>query len=283
MAAGATIWVTGLPAAGKSTLARAVVARAQAAGIAAYALDADELRAGLNSDLGFTRMERAENVRRVAHVARILAEAGVLAVAAIISPYSADRALARATHERAGLAFLEVWIDTPLEICVRRDSEGLYAGARRGRVSHLTGVSDPYEAPLNPELRVVPGPVTAAADRVIAALRRQWNPDSASPFGQPRWGASLPQAAPWTLRLRAGPATDRRRVQILAKRQYLNGDIQTAAGALIVLHGLRRCDARPGDSVRCVACGVPIVADEWAVVERAGAAFHAACSAGCAV
>jgi bifunctional enzyme CysN/CysC len=182
--AGATIWITGLPAAGKSTLARAVVARALESGTAAYALDGDVLRAGLNSDLGFSHDDRAENIRRVGHVARVLADAGVLAVAAVISPFAYGRALARAAHERAGIPFLEVWVDTPLAVCEQRDPKGLYAAARRGEIERLTGVSDPYEPPADPDVRVAPGPVDEAAERVLTALHRVWNPAAGAGFTQ---------------------------------------------------------------------------------------------------
>src|SRR5918998_4805579 len=127
---GATVWMTGLPASGKSTVAAGVEARALAEGRSAYVLDGDNLRHGLNGDLGFSASDRAENVRRTAEVAALMADAGVLVLVALVSPYRADRAAARAVHERLGVPFLEVWISTPLEECERRDPKGLYARAR---------------------------------------------------------------------------------------------------------------------------------------------------------
>src|SRR3954447_12599306 len=138
--AGATVWMTGLPASGKSTLAAAVEARLLAEGRAAYMLDADNLRHGLNGDLGFSAQDRAENVRRTAEVAALMADAGVVALASLVSPYPADREAARAAHERRGLRFLEVWVSTPLSECEKRDTKGLYARARAGELPGMTGV-----------------------------------------------------------------------------------------------------------------------------------------------
>jgi adenylyl-sulfate kinase len=151
---GATVWLTGLPCSGKSTLAALLEARLIEAGRAAYRLDGDNLRHGLNSDLGFSAADRSENVRRAGHVARLFADAGVIAVVCLISPYSADRALARSLHEQAGLPFLEVFVDAPVEECERRDAKGLYARARRGELKGFTGVDDPYERPEAPDLTV---------------------------------------------------------------------------------------------------------------------------------
>jgi adenylyl-sulfate kinase len=168
---GATVWLTGLPASGKSTVAAAVEARLLAAGRPAYLLDGDNLRHGLNGDLGFSAEDRAENVRRTAEVAALLADAGVVALAALVSPYRADRDAARAAHEHRGLPFLEVWVSTSLEECERRDPKGLYARARAGELTGLTGVDDPYEPPARPELEVTGDEDTAAAaDRVVAAV-----------------------------------------------------------------------------------------------------------------
>ena len=135
----ATVWLTGLPSSGKSTIAAAVEARLLAEGRAAYVLDGDNLRHGLNGDLGFTPADRAENVRRTAEVAALMADAGVVALASLVSPFAADRAAARAVHDRVGLRFLEVWVSTPLEECERRDTKGLYAKARAGRAAGLHG------------------------------------------------------------------------------------------------------------------------------------------------
>jgi bifunctional enzyme CysN/CysC len=151
-AAGATVWFTGLPASGKSTLASRLERRLVEIGRPAYLLDGDNLRHGLNGDLGFTAPDRAENVRRTAEVARLFADAGLVALVSLVSPCADDRRLARAAHENAGLRFIEVWVDTPVEECERRDPKGLYARARRGELRGLTGVDAPYEPPEHPEL-----------------------------------------------------------------------------------------------------------------------------------
>ena len=169
--AGATVWLTGLPASGKSTLAVEVEALLVGAGRPALRLDGDNLRHGLNGDLGFSPGDRAENVRRTAHAAALLAEAGVVALVALVSPYAADRDAARAIHAAAGVPFLEVWVSTPLAECERRDPKGLYARARAGELPGLTGVGDVYEPPDAAEL-VIGGaePIAAAAARVLSAL-----------------------------------------------------------------------------------------------------------------
>jgi adenylyl-sulfate kinase len=170
---GATIWMTGLPASGKSTIAAGVEATLLEAGRSAYVLDGDNLRHGLNGDLGFSAEDRTENVRRTAEVSALLADAGVVVLVALVSPYRADREAARAAHDRRGLPFLEVWVATSLEECERRDPKGLYARARAGELKHLTGVDDPYEPPESPDV-VVRGdePAEDAVARVIAALGR---------------------------------------------------------------------------------------------------------------
>ncbi len=122
----------------------------------AYVLDGDNLRHGLNGDLGFSAADRAENVRRVGHVARLMADAGVVVLVPLISPYRADRDAARALHDDAGLPFLEVFVDTPIELCEQRDPKGLYAKARAGEIQDFTGIDDPYEAPTAPELVLRP-------------------------------------------------------------------------------------------------------------------------------
>ena len=168
---GATVWFTGLPASGKSTIAAELEARLLAQGRSAYVLDGDNLRHGLNGDLGFTAADRAENVRRTAEVSALLADAGVVVLVALVSPYRADRAAARAAHERRGLPFVEVHVATTLEECERRDPKGLYARARSGELQGMTGVDDPYEPPEAAEVVVVGGePLEVAAGRVLAAL-----------------------------------------------------------------------------------------------------------------
>jgi bifunctional enzyme CysN/CysC len=164
---GATVWFTGLSGSGKSTIAgevtRALVGRA----VVTYTLDGDNLRHGLNGDLGFSAPDRAENVRRVAEVARLFADAGAVVLVPVISPYRAGREHARALHEAAGLVFVEVFVDAPLAVCEARDPKGLYAKARSGELTGLTGVDDPYEAPEHPDLVIdtstVAPPEAAAA------------------------------------------------------------------------------------------------------------------------
>lgn len=160
---GATVWLTGLSASGKSTVAVELERRLLAEGIPAYRLDGDNLRHGLNSDLGFGAEDRAENVRRVGAVAQMMADAGLVAICALISPYRADRERIRRQHEEAGIPFLEVFVDTPLAECEARDPKGMYARARAGELTGFTGIDDPYEPPRSPELVLRPGDGTAAA------------------------------------------------------------------------------------------------------------------------
>jgi adenylyl-sulfate kinase len=169
---GATVWFTGLPAAGKSTLASAVEEWLVELGRPAFLLDGDNLRHGLNGDLGFDEGARRENVRRTAHVARLLAESGSIALVSLVSPYRADREAAAALHTDAGLQFVEVFVDAPLELCQRRDPKGLYARARAGELHEMTGVGAPYEAPQHPDLAVRSGEETVeeAVERVIGLL-----------------------------------------------------------------------------------------------------------------
>jgi bifunctional enzyme CysN/CysC len=150
--AGATLWFTGLPGAGKSTVAAAVEERLLELGQPAFLLDGDNLRHGLNGDLGFDEHARRENVRRTAHVARLLAESGTIALVSLVSPYAADRQAAAALHATDDLGFLEIFVDAPLELCEQRDPKGLYARARSGELAGMTGVGAPYEAPAEPDL-----------------------------------------------------------------------------------------------------------------------------------
>jgi bifunctional enzyme CysN/CysC len=168
-ASGATIWMTGLSGSGKSTIATAIEHTLVSSGRAAYMLDGDNLRHGLNAGLGFSAEDRAENVRRVGEVAQLLAEAGTVSIVSLVSPYKADRDKVRAAHERAGLPFYEVHVDTPLEECERRDPKGLYAKARAGEITDLTGVGSPYEAPVDPELKT-DAELETAVRQVLALL-----------------------------------------------------------------------------------------------------------------
>jgi bifunctional enzyme CysN/CysC len=169
---GATVWLTGLSGSGKSTVAVEVERQLVAAGRGAYLLDGDNIRHGLNADLGFSAADRTENVRRVGHVARLFADAGLVAVVPLISPYRADRGLVRAMHDEAGLPFVEVHVDTPIELCEARDPKGLYARARAGEITGFTGIDDPYEAPQHPELVLRPddGTPEQMAASVVAVL-----------------------------------------------------------------------------------------------------------------
>lgn len=169
---GATVWLTGLPGSGKSTVAYELERLLVTEGRPAYVLDGDNLRHGLNGDLGFSAADRAENVRRVGHVARLFADAGLVALVPLVSPYRADRDAVRALHTEAGLPFLEVYLDTPVEVCEQRDPKGLYARARAGEITGFTGVDDPYEAPSAPDLVLRPGEGDAAAmaRRVLTRL-----------------------------------------------------------------------------------------------------------------
>lgn len=170
---GATVWLTGLSGSGKSTIAVELERRLIADGRPAYLLDGDNIRHGLNGDLGFSAADRDENVRRVAHVARLFADAGVVAVVPLISPYRAARQLARDLHEAADLPFHEIFVDTPLDVCEARDPKGLYARARAGEITGMTGIDDPYEAPERPERRYTPddGPVNEIVDDLLTLLR----------------------------------------------------------------------------------------------------------------
>jgi adenylyl-sulfate kinase len=171
---GATVWFTGLPASGKSTVAAALTVALVQRGVPAYRLDGDNLRHGLNGDLGFDHGSREENIRRASEVARLMSDAGLVTIVSLVSPYRESRRLARALHEDDGIPFLEAWVSTPLEECERRDPKGLYARARKGEVAHMTGVGDAYEEPESPEIEIgMDCDTTAAVERVIAALNER--------------------------------------------------------------------------------------------------------------
>ena len=169
---GATVWLTGLPSAGKSTIARALADRLRAEGHRVELLDGDELRTHLTADLGFSRSDRDTNVQRVGFVARLLARNGIIVLVPVIAPYAAARAKVRSEHDADGTTFVEVHVATPLELCAERDVKGLYAKQRAGELSGLTGVDDPYEIPQSPELRLDTQDLTVdeSATRVYAAL-----------------------------------------------------------------------------------------------------------------
>lgn len=168
MEEGLTIWFTGLSGAGKSTIANMLVERLHAVGRRVELLDGDEIRKNLSSGLGFTKEDRDANIRRIAFVAKLLSRNGVIAITAAISPYRALRDEARADIRN----FVEVFVDCPLEICEERDVKGLYARARTGEIKQFTGISDPYEAPENPEVVVHTNRETVeqSVDQIIAKL-----------------------------------------------------------------------------------------------------------------
>jgi bifunctional enzyme CysN/CysC len=166
------LWFTGLSGAGKSTIANIVETRLHALGLHSYLLDGDNIRHGLNKDLGFTPADRVENIRRVAEVAKLMADAGLITVVAFISPYRAERQMARDLMEKG--EFIEVYVDTPLGVAETRDPKGLYKKARAGEIKNFTGIDSPYEPPEHPEMRIDTTSLTPeqAADRVIEHLRQ---------------------------------------------------------------------------------------------------------------
>lgn len=170
---GVTVWLTGLPSSGKSTIACGVAARLRAGGRRVQVLDGDELRRDLTRDLGFSREDREENVRRIGFVAKMLSANGVIAVVPVIAPYASSRSEVRSRHEDDGVAYVEVYVAAPVEVCANRDVKGLYARQRAGEVRGLTGIDDPYELPSRPEL-VLPThrqTVAESVDAVHAYLR----------------------------------------------------------------------------------------------------------------
>jgi len=171
--AAAVLWLTGLPGAGKSTIADIVEKQLLAAGRHTMLLDGDNMRHGLNRDLGFTDADRVENIRRVGEVARLMTEAGLIVVCSFISPFRAERGMVR--ELTAPAAFFEIFVDTPLDECIRRDPKGLYAKAKLGRTENFTGINSPYEPPEAPEVQVTTIGTTAeeAAAQIIEELRRR--------------------------------------------------------------------------------------------------------------
>jgi bifunctional enzyme CysN/CysC len=168
---GATVLLTGLPASGKSTVAVALERRLVREGQSAYLLDGDNIRHGLSDDLGFTPGDRAEHIRRVGQVARLFADSGTVAVVSLISPLKADRDVLRRAHREAELPFVEVFVDTPVDECERRDPKGLYARARAGEITGFTGVDAPYEAPESPEVHVRTSETTV--EQAVEEILRQ--------------------------------------------------------------------------------------------------------------
>ena len=151
---GCTLWMTGLSASGKSTIAVALEQVLVQRGHAAYRLDGDNIRMGLNKNLGFSAEDRAENIRRIGEVAKLFADAGIITLTSFISPYRADRDNVRKLHEAAKLPFIEVYVDCDINVAEQRDPKGLYKKARAGEIKGFTGIDDPYEAPTSPELHL---------------------------------------------------------------------------------------------------------------------------------
>lgn len=151
---GATIWFTGLSGSGKSTIAVALERSLFNIGKLSYRLDGDNVRLGINKNLGFSEADRTENIRRIGEVAKLFGDAGVLSLSSFISPYKGDRDEVRALHEAAGLEFIEVFVDCSLAEAEKRDPKGLYKKARAGEIKNFTGIDDPYEAPTSPEIHL---------------------------------------------------------------------------------------------------------------------------------
>jgi bifunctional enzyme CysN/CysC len=169
----AVVWLTGLSGSGKSTIANMVESKLHTAGVRTYLLDGDNVRHGLNRDLGFTDADRVENIRRVAEVSALMVDAGLVVLVSFISPFRAERRLAREAVEDG--EFIEVYVDTPLAIAEARDPKGLYAKARRGELSNFTGIDSPYEPPEHPEVHIDTSATSpeAAADEIVTALRQR--------------------------------------------------------------------------------------------------------------
>jgi len=165
------VWFTGLSGAGKSTIANLVEKKLHALGRHTYLLDGDNVRHGLNKDLGFTEADRVENIRRVAEVARLMVDAGLIVLVSFISPFRAERRMARELV--AAGEFYEVFVDTPLSLAEQRDPKGLYKKARRGDLKNFTGIDSPYERPENPEIRIDTAAMSPedAAEHIVAHLR----------------------------------------------------------------------------------------------------------------
>jgi adenylylsulfate kinase len=171
---GATLWFTGLSGSGKSTTAFTLEHALVQRGHLAYVLDGDNVRHGLNKNLGFSAADREENIRRIGEVAKLFADGGLIVMTSFISPYRKDRDTVRALHEAAGLPFVEVFVSTPIAVCEARDPKGLYKKARAGELKNFTGIDDPYEPPAKPELTVDASAATPqqAVELLLGYLQR---------------------------------------------------------------------------------------------------------------
>tara|TARA_B100001564_G_C20664283_1_gene682999 strand:- start:581 stop:1195 length:615 start_codon:yes stop_codon:yes gene_type:complete len=152
---GATLWMTGLSGSGKSTISVALERSLFEKGILSYRLDGDNIRLGINKNLGFSADDRKENIRRIGEVSKLFTDAGIITLASFISPYRKDREEVRKIHEDSGLTFVEIFIDCSLESAEERDPKGLYKKARNGEIKNFTGIDDPYESPTNPEIHLI--------------------------------------------------------------------------------------------------------------------------------
>ncbi|WHI53022.1 adenylyl-sulfate kinase [Microbulbifer sp. MLAF003] len=172
---GATLWFTGLSGSGKSTVAVAVERALAARGVLSYRLDGDNIRLGINSNLGFSAEDRQENIRRVGEISKLFADTGVVVLSSFISPYRDDRDMVRKIHESGDLPYLEVFVDCPLEEAESRDPKGLYKKARAGEIKGFTGIDDPYEAPLSPELHLNTAEMTLEqeVEMIISTLQEK--------------------------------------------------------------------------------------------------------------
>lgn len=161
---GATIWFTGLSGSGKSTIAVALERALFQLGKLSYRLDGDNVRLGINKNLGFSEEDRKENIRRIGEIAKLFGDAGVLSLSSFISPYQGDRDDVRTLHEKAGLSFIEVFVDCSLAVAEERDPKGLYKKARAGEIKNFTGIDDPYEAPTAPEIHLTTDSMTVVEE-----------------------------------------------------------------------------------------------------------------------
>ena len=172
---GATLWFTGLSGSGKSTVAVALEKKLHQLGHLSYRLDGDNIRLGINKNLGFTADDRKENIRRIGEVAKLFVDSGVIVLTSFISPYRTDRDIAREAHAKDQMDFIEVYVDCPLEEAEKRDPKGLYKKARAGQIKNFTGIDDPYEAPEKPEIHLKTAELTLdqEVDALLQALRQR--------------------------------------------------------------------------------------------------------------
>ena len=181
---GATIWFTGLSGSGKSTIAVALEQALFQRGTLSYRLDGDNVRLGINKNLGFSEQDRTENIRRIGEVSKLFGDAGVISLSSFISPYAADRDEVRRLHDTANLAFIEVFVDCPLSEAEKRDPKGLYKRARAGEIRNFTGIDDPYEKPAKPEIHLQTDRLTVEEEvsAIVDYLERQGIVESGQPI-----------------------------------------------------------------------------------------------------